>query len=59
MVENARDFSGRPGVGLRFKDRDGQATRVFDEKTLTYLGSDKEALLGTGVADQVGRTPGG
>ncbi|MFI6933787.1 CU044_5270 family protein [Streptomyces sp. NPDC050287] len=70
VVDNAKDFAGRPGIGLTFKNgnRDNQADKdgevdedevwVFDKKTLTYLGSDKEALLDTGIADALGKQPG-
>ncbi|GAA3866110.1 hypothetical protein GCM10023084_19230 [Streptomyces lacrimifluminis] len=59
VVENAKDLAGRPGIGLRFKDRDDHETWVFDKGSLTYLGSDEKALLGTGVVDKAGETPGG
>ncbi|MDX2546112.1 CU044_5270 family protein [Streptomyces sp. WI04-05B] len=59
VVENARDLSGRRGIGLRFKDRDDHETWVFDKESLAYLGSDESALLGTGIVDKVGDTPGG
>ncbi|WP_033322007.1 CU044_5270 family protein [Streptomyces yerevanensis] len=57
VVENAKDFAGRPGIGLSFKERDDHAVWVFDRKSLNYLGSDVEALLGVGVVDKVGETP--
>ncbi|GDY51183.1 hypothetical protein SVIO_018060 [Streptomyces violaceusniger] len=59
VVENAKDFAGRPGIGLSFEDRDDRDTWVFDKKSLHYLGSDEVALLGVGVVDEVGETPGG
>lgn len=58
VVENAEDFTGRSGIGLSFEDRGGRQVWVFDKKSLDYLGSDKEALLGTAVADEPGREPG-
>jgi hypothetical protein len=58
VVENAEDFTGRSGIGLSFEDRDGREVWVFDKKSLDYLGSDKEALLGTAVADKPGKEPG-
>ncbi|WP_405826525.1 CU044_5270 family protein [Streptomyces sp. NBC_01390] len=57
VVDNAKDLSGRPGIGLRFEDRDDHDTWVFDKKSLAYLGSDESALLGTGIVDKVGETP--
>ncbi|AEM86940.1 CU044_5270 family protein [Streptomyces violaceusniger] len=58
VVRNAKDFAGRPGIGLSFKDRDDRDTWVFDKKSLNYLGSDEVAVLGAGVVDKVGETPG-
>jgi hypothetical protein len=58
VVDKAEDLAGRPGVGLSFKDGDRRDTWVFDKESLNYLGSDKVALLGTGVVDKVGETPG-
>ncbi|PAZ10932.1 hypothetical protein CLM62_38455 [Streptomyces sp. SA15] len=58
VVENAKDLAGRPGIGLTFKDRDDRDTWVFDKKSLNYLGSEEEALLGVGVVDKIGETPG-
>ncbi|MBP8532850.1 CU044_5270 family protein [Streptomyces sp. MK37H] len=57
VVEHAKDFAGRPGIGLSFKDRDDRGTWVFDKKSLHYLGSDEVALLGAGVVDKVGEAP--
>jgi hypothetical protein len=58
VVENAKDLAGRPGIGLSFKERDDRHTWVFDKESLNYLGSDKEALLGAGIVDKAGETPG-
>ncbi|WP_328769568.1 CU044_5270 family protein [Streptomyces sp. NBC_00286] len=58
VVENTKDFAGRPGIGLSFKDRDDRGVWVFDKESLNYLGSDKEALLGVGVVDKIGQKPG-
>ncbi|WP_371659768.1 CU044_5270 family protein [Streptomyces sp. NBC_00280] len=58
VVEKAKDIAGRPGIGLRFKDRDKHDTWVFDTESLNYLGSDEVALLGAGIVDKVGETPG-
>jgi hypothetical protein len=58
VVDNAKDFAGRPGIGLTFKNDDRHEVWVFDKKSLTYLGSDKEALLDTGIADAPGEQPG-
>ncbi|MFF4348784.1 CU044_5270 family protein [Streptomyces sp. NPDC001530] len=58
VVENAKDLAGRPGIGLSFKGGDDRDTWVFDKESLNYLGSDEVALLGAGVVDKVGETPG-
>ncbi|MEU3339477.1 CU044_5270 family protein [Streptomyces sp. NPDC006668] len=58
VVQNAKDYAGRSGIGLTFKDRGDRTVWVFDKRSLDYLGSNKEALLDTGVADKAGRTPG-
>ncbi|MER7688831.1 CU044_5270 family protein [Streptomyces sp. NPDC097610] len=58
VVESVKDLAGRSGIGLSFKNRDDRDVWVFDKKSLTYLGSDKEALLGTGVTDKRGEEPG-
>ncbi|MGY1495130.1 CU044_5270 family protein [Streptomyces sp. QTS52] len=58
VVEKAKDIAGRPGIGLSFKDGDRHDTWVFDEQSLNYLGSDEVALLGAGVVDRIGETPG-
>ncbi|GHH07336.1 CU044_5270 family protein [Streptomyces lanatus] len=58
VVRNAEDIAGRKGVGLTFKDRDEQATWVFDRKSLKFLGTDEEALLDVGIADKAGAVPG-
>ncbi|NGO07050.1 RNA polymerase sigma factor [Streptomyces sp. HC44] len=57
VVENAKDFAGRPGIGLSFKEHDENDVWVFDKKSLNYLGSNVEALLGVGVVDKVGDEP--
>ncbi|MGC9539916.1 CU044_5270 family protein [Streptomyces sp. UG1] len=62
VVRDAEDIAGRKGVGLTFedqdpKDRDDQATWVFDKKSLKFLGTDEEALLGVGIADRIGAAP--
>ncbi len=58
VVEKAKDIAGRPGIGLSFEGGDGRDTWVFDKESLNYLGSDEVALLGAGVVDKVGETPG-
>ncbi|WP_447037268.1 CU044_5270 family protein [Streptomyces sp. DSM 118878] len=57
VVQKAKDFAGRPGIGLSFENGDDRGTWVFDKKSLTYLGSDDVALLGTGIVDKAGETP--
>ncbi|MFE6172784.1 CU044_5270 family protein [Streptomyces sp. NPDC056464] len=57
VVRNAEDVTGREGIGLTFKDRDDQDTWVFDRKSLKFLGTDEQALLGVGVADRIGEVP--
>ncbi|MGW3418782.1 CU044_5270 family protein [Streptomyces phaeochromogenes] len=58
VVENAEDHAGRSGIGLGFEERGERHVWVFDEESLTYLGSDRSALLATGVVDRIGETPG-
>ncbi|MFI5677321.1 CU044_5270 family protein [Streptomyces cellulosae] len=59
VVTDAKDYTGRPGIGLSFKERDGRTVWVFDKKSLDFLGSADEALLDVGVADKAGETPAG
>ena len=58
VVDNAKDLAGRPGIGLSFRDGDDRDTWIFDKESLNYLGSDEVALLGAGVVDKTGETPG-
>lgn len=58
VVEHAKDYAGRSGIGLTFKDRADSAVWVFDKKSLNYLGTNKEALLDTAVVDKFRQTPG-
>ncbi|QOV37705.1 CU044_5270 family protein [Streptomyces ferrugineus] len=57
VVRDAEDIAGREGVGLTFNDRDDQDTWVFDKKSLKFLGTDEQALLGVGIADRIGVAP--
>ncbi|MFI6437393.1 CU044_5270 family protein [Streptomyces sp. NPDC050759] len=57
VVADAKDYAGRSGIGLSFKERDGRTVWVFDKKSLDFLGSADEALLNVGVADKAGETP--
>ena len=57
VVTDAKDYTGRSGIGLSFKERDGRTVWVFDKKSLDFLGSADEALLAVGVADKAGETP--
>ncbi|MFF4724996.1 RNA polymerase sigma factor [Streptomyces mirabilis] len=54
---DTKDYTGRSGIGLSFKERDGRTVWVFDKKSLDFLGSADEALLAVGVADKAGATP--
>ncbi|RPE42180.1 hypothetical protein EDD90_5287 [Streptomyces sp. Ag109_O5-1] len=56
VVADAKDFTGRSGIGLSFRERDGRTVWVFDRKSLDFLGSADEALLAVGVADKAGGT---
>ncbi len=56
-VTDAKNYTGRSGIGLSFKERDGRTVWVFDKKSLGFLGSADEALLAVGVADKAGQTP--
>lgn len=57
VVTDAKDYKGRSGIGLSFKERDDRTVWVFDKKSLDFLGSADEALLAVGVADKAGETP--
>lgn len=57
VVPDAKDYTGRPGIGLTFKERDDRTVWVFDKNSLAFLGSTDEALLDVGVADETGETP--
>ncbi|MFJ9099367.1 CU044_5270 family protein [Streptomyces sp. NPDC102405] len=57
VVTDAKDYTGRSGIGLSFKERDGRTVWVFDEKSLDFLGTADEALLAVGVTDKTGETP--
>lgn len=59
VVPHAKDYTGRSGIGLTFKERDGRTVWVFDTKSLDFLGTPDEALLDVGVADKAGGTPTG
>jgi len=57
VVTDAKDYTGRSGIGLSFKERDGRTVWVFDKKSLAFLGSRDQALLTVGGADKAGETP--
>ncbi|MFG2370219.1 CU044_5270 family protein [Streptomyces sp. NPDC048504] len=57
VVSDAKDYAGRSGIGLSFKELDGRTVWVFDKKSYDFLGSADEALLDVGVADKAGETP--
>ncbi|MBW8740838.1 MAG: CU044_5270 family protein [Streptomyces turgidiscabies] len=57
VVTDAKDYTGRSGIGLSFKERDGRTVWVFDKKSLAFLGSPDQALLTVGGADKAGETP--
>ncbi|MEU6825396.1 CU044_5270 family protein [Streptomyces atriruber] len=59
VVDDAKDASGRSGVGLAFGDGEDRRVWVFEAKHLAYLGSDDVALLDVGVVDRVGQKPAG
>ncbi|MFD4502659.1 CU044_5270 family protein [Streptomyces sp. NPDC058457] len=56
VVADAKDYTGRSGIGLSFEERDGRTVWVFDKKSLDFLGSADEALLDVGVTDKAGET---
>ncbi|MEU6198371.1 CU044_5270 family protein [Streptomyces sp. NPDC047061] len=56
VVADAKDYTGRSGIGLSFRERDGRTVWVFDRKSLGFLGSADEALLEVGVTDKAGET---
>ncbi|MEV0478515.1 hypothetical protein, partial [Streptomyces prunicolor] len=56
-VPEAKDHTGRSGIGLSFKERDGRTVWVFDKKSYDFLGSADEALPDVGVADKAAETP--
>ena len=57
VVDDAKDASGRSGVGLAFGDGDDRKVWVFEKKNLTYLGSEDVALLDVTVVDRKGQNP--
>ncbi|MEV5388321.1 CU044_5270 family protein [Streptomyces sp. NPDC052721] len=57
VVDDAQDAAGRAGVGLAFGDGKDHEVWVFEKKNLSYLGSDRAALLDIDVVDKVGQTP--
>jgi len=57
LVTDTKDYTGRSGIGLSFKDRDGDTVWVFDKNSLQFLGTPDEALLNVGVANRAGETP--
>ncbi|MFC8199042.1 CU044_5270 family protein [Streptomyces sp. NPDC057298] len=57
VVTDAKDYTGRSGIGLSFKERDGRTVWVFDRESLDFLGSADEALLDVGVVDKAGEPP--
>ncbi|MFF7979927.1 hypothetical protein ACFZDK_12470 [Streptomyces sp. NPDC007901] len=61
VVVHAKDYTGRTGIGLSFKEKenDGRTVWVFDTDSLDFLGSTDEALLDVGVTDKAGETPAG
>ncbi|WP_069764444.1 CU044_5270 family protein [Streptomyces sp. LUP47B] len=57
VVTDAKDYTGRSGIGLSFEERDGRTVWVFDKNSLDFLGTADEALLAVGVTDKTGETP--
>ncbi|MEV7732286.1 CU044_5270 family protein [Streptomyces sp. NPDC088921] len=57
VVTDAKDYTGRSGIGLSFEERDGRTVWVFDKKSLDFLGTADEALLAVGVTNRTGETP--
>ncbi|MFF2060715.1 CU044_5270 family protein [Streptomyces sp. NPDC058200] len=58
VKDDAVDAAGREGVGLTFRTARGDSvTWVFDRTALTYLGTDKVAALGVGIADSTDQPP--
>ncbi|MER5938573.1 CU044_5270 family protein [Streptomyces sp. NPDC001928] len=59
VVDDAEDASGRSGVGLAYGEGEDREVWVFEDKNLTYLGSDDVALLDVDVVDRLAQTPAG
>lgn len=57
VVTDAKDYTGRSGIGLSFEERDGRTVWVFDKNSLDFLGTADEALLAVAVTDKTGETP--
>lgn len=57
VVDHVKDAAGREGIGLTFDGAPKGYAWVFDSSSLVYLGTNKSALLGIGVADKTGEVP--
>ncbi|MFJ9031893.1 CU044_5270 family protein [Streptomyces sp. NPDC102274] len=55
--QDAVDAAGRPGVGLAVHTDGDNVVWVFDKDGLTYLGTNKTALLDVGIADATDQRP--
>lgn len=57
VVADVRDAAGRPGVGVSWSHGDEPTTLVLDPSTHEFLGWPGEAVLASGVVDEVGQRP--
>ncbi|MFE2843170.1 CU044_5270 family protein [Streptomyces scopuliridis] len=57
VKRDAVDAAGRHGVGLAFHTDGDSVVWVFDKDRLTYLGTNKVALLDVGIADATDQRP--
>ncbi|MEV8390988.1 MULTISPECIES: CU044_5270 family protein [unclassified Streptomyces] len=55
--QGAIDAAGRYGIGLAFHTDGDDVVWVFDKDRLTYLGTNKVALLDVGIADTTDQRP--
>ncbi|MCL7378469.1 CU044_5270 family protein [Streptomyces sp. 35G-GA-8] len=55
--KGAIDAAGRYGIGLAFHTDGDDVVWVFDKDRLTYLGTNKVALLDVGIADATDQRP--
>ncbi|MEV6419392.1 CU044_5270 family protein [Streptomyces sp. NPDC051662] len=55
--QGAIDAAGRYGIGLAFHTDGDDVVWVFDKDRLTYLGTNKVALLDVGIADATDQRP--